>query len=609
VTVTTPGGTSDPVEFAYVDAPVLTALDPTSGPLSGGTEVTITGTGFTADSVVEIGGVVVEAELIGDDLVFTTPAGTTAGPVDVTVTDVGGESEALEFTYIAAPSVTGIAPDFGPVEGGTEVTVTGEGFIPGTTVSVDGGDPITPISISEDGTTLVFITPPSEAGTVDVVVTTPIGSSDPVEFTYLDLGGVSVIVGLSPDFGPTTGGTEVTIEGFGFTEDSIVTIEGADDVTPDSVNEDGTELVFTTPPREVGPAEVAVVNDEGTSAPQIFTYIEDGDEPGTPTITGLDPVAGPDSGGTAVTVFGFDFTSDATVSVDGGEPIDPITIAEDGSSLVFVTPPHAAGPVDVVVTTVAGTSEPQTFTYLAEAATAATIDGLVPSRGPAAGGTEVTITGSGFEDFSVVRIEGIDLPVVPDEVSADGTRLVFTTPAHVPGTVDVRVDNAGALSGVRAFEYYAAAAVITDPAEGDTITDDTPTISGDGEPGATVEIVVDGEVVCTTTVNEDGRFSCTLENPLGVGDHTIVAVQSGPDWTSDPSEAIGITIAGEGDLGVDGPGGSVDGDGDGTGSDGSNGRPTGLPSTGSDPAGAIGIALMLLLGGAAMVAMRRRRRA
>lgn len=52
VTVTTPGGTSNPIPFFYVGAPFKSSLGPTSGPLAGGNTVTINGVGLaTANSV------------------------------------------------------------------------------------------------------------------------------------------------------------------------------------------------------------------------------------------------------------------------------------------------------------------------------------------------------------------------------------------------------------------------------------------------------------------------------------------------------------------------------------------------------------------------------
>ncbi|MEJ8282370.1 choice-of-anchor G family protein, partial [Curtobacterium citreum] len=49
-----------------------------------------------------------------------------------------------------------------------------------------------------------------------------------------------------------------------------------------------------------------------------------------PTITALDPDNGPVAGGTVVTVTGTGFTDDATVSVDGSDPIEADSVSDDG---------------------------------------------------------------------------------------------------------------------------------------------------------------------------------------------------------------------------------------------------------------------------------------
>jgi hypothetical protein len=56
-----------------------------------------------------------------------------AGLVDITVTTAGGTSLPVvkdHFKY-ANPTISGVSPAGGPLGGGTNVTVTGTGFVPG----------------------------------------------------------------------------------------------------------------------------------------------------------------------------------------------------------------------------------------------------------------------------------------------------------------------------------------------------------------------------------------------------------------------------------------------------------------------------------------------
>ena len=55
VTVTTPGGTSNPVDYVYLNAPVLVSLVPALGPTDTGTVVTLTGNDLATATAVQFG--------------------------------------------------------------------------------------------------------------------------------------------------------------------------------------------------------------------------------------------------------------------------------------------------------------------------------------------------------------------------------------------------------------------------------------------------------------------------------------------------------------------------------------------------------------------------
>ncbi len=124
-TVTLAGG------IVVVAAPAVTAITPGSGPLAGGTAVTITGTDFTGVTAVTIGGVAVTGMTVvnATTITATTPAGT-QGARDVVVTAVGGTGTGIGlFTYVAAPTVTTNAA----------TGVTSSGATLNGTVSSNGG--------------------------------------------------------------------------------------------------------------------------------------------------------------------------------------------------------------------------------------------------------------------------------------------------------------------------------------------------------------------------------------------------------------------------------------------------------------------------------------
>jgi uncharacterized protein affecting Mg2+/Co2+ transport len=153
VTVTTPGGTSalTPAdEYTYESLPVISAVTPSGGLVSGGQTVTVTGSGFTADMTATIRGTAVTPSGVSaTSFTFTTPA-EAAGVAQVQVTTVIGTSAltpADAYTYESLPVISAVTPSAGPVTGGQVVTVAGSGFVAGMTATI-GGTAVTPSSIT-----------------------------------------------------------------------------------------------------------------------------------------------------------------------------------------------------------------------------------------------------------------------------------------------------------------------------------------------------------------------------------------------------------------------------------------------------------------------------
>jgi len=180
------------VSPTYVPVPRLTAVSVAVGPASGGTAVTLTGTGFSAATAVQFGGVDAASFSIASDtsISVTTPV-TTAGTVDVTVVSPGGTSaisSSSQFTFVGTPVVTGITPDHGPVTGGTDVEITGSGFTGATSVSF--GDATAPFIVNSD-TSISATTPGVDAAEPrDVVVAGIGGTSAPNPAAVFTFGAV-----------------------------------------------------------------------------------------------------------------------------------------------------------------------------------------------------------------------------------------------------------------------------------------------------------------------------------------------------------------------------------------------------------------------------------
>jgi hypothetical protein len=108
------------------------------------------------------------------------------------------------------------------------------------------------------------------------------------------------------------------------------------------------------------------------------------------------------------------------------------------TTLQIVSPPHAAGLVNVWVTNHLGTSvsaAPSWFNYKVITGPAPTITAMSVHTGPADGGTAVTVTGTGFTGATLVRFgaTSASFTVVND------TTITTTSPAHATGLVNVFV--------------------------------------------------------------------------------------------------------------------------------------------------------------------------
>jgi hypothetical protein len=188
VSVTTPNGTSVSApanQFTYsTPMPVVTSVNPTNGPSTGGTTVTIAGTSLLGASAVHFGAVPATSYVVNNANQITAVAPPGVGTVNVRVTTLGGQSAIAagnQFTYSAAvgPSISNLNPNTGPA--GTSVVITGTNFTGATAVSF-GGVPAT--SFTVNSATQITAVAPAGSGTANVTVTTGDGTSNPVAFTY-----------------------------------------------------------------------------------------------------------------------------------------------------------------------------------------------------------------------------------------------------------------------------------------------------------------------------------------------------------------------------------------------------------------------------------------
>ncbi len=545
VVATTSGGATSPLSYTYLTAPGAASLAPTSGPVTGNTQVTITGSDFVSGATsVTIGANTVPASGVtvanaGTTATFSTPGVSAPGLVSVVATTAGGSTTTpLGFTYFSVPTTTSLSPGSGPVLGGTSVTVVGTGFVPGATSVTIGGAtvPTTGVTVNGAGTTATFTTPGHAVGTVnDVAVTTAGGISTPgLNFSYLPIPTAATI---SPPVGPVTGNTQVTITGTGFVPGATTVTIGANVVpaTGVTITNGGATATFLTPAHPISGVvtDVVVTTGGGSSAPPLsFNYV------GVPTAASLMPTSGPVAGGNTLVITGTGFVPGGTTVLIGGNtvPSTQVAVGNGGTTASFPAPAHAAGLVsDIAVTTVAGTSSPAlAYTYLA---VPTTVGPLSPVRGPASGGTVVTVSGTGsVPGATTVTIGGIVVGPGGVTVNSAGTSATFTTPAHGPGGVGVTVTTGGGTSApALPFTYDRLAAASLSPDHGPAGGNTSVTITGTGfVPGLTSVtiggVAIPAGLLAVNTIGTTATFTTPAHAPAGV----LVTVTTPLGGTSNP---------------------------------------------------------------------------
>ncbi len=172
------------------------------------------------------------------------------------------------------------------------------------------------------------------------------------------------------------------------------------------------------------------------------------------TVASIVPSAGPTTGGTVVTITGTRFPTsvDSVLLGTTARLLNLVRVSE--TQLTGVTSACvSAGPVDVVVHagTAGSATCPACFSYNAPL----TVIGVAPSGGPLAGGTVISISGTGFP----ATIDSVLFGTRPltNVVRVSATVVTGTTPeGSVAGKADVTVYSGPAGSGncTACFTYY-----------------------------------------------------------------------------------------------------------------------------------------------------------
>ncbi len=306
---------------ASASAPTVSNVAPATGPVSGGTELHIGGTGFSGATEVRFGSTPATFDVKSAVRIDAIAPPGEEGTVDVTVTTPEGTSEIRRgdhYSYVPpGPAVVEVRPDEGKAAGGGAATIFGAHFE--AVLGVSFGAAVASYEVLSPEQIDVTV-PQGEAPTLDVRVTTmeglsPIWPGDEYHYTV----NTPEVSDVSPKLGRAAGGNTVTITGeefYGVTGVDFGTVEA-----PSFIVDSPTSITALAPPHAVEKIKITVLTNFGPSAPEYCRKNKGRRTKCTPagyykfkepTVTGLTPESGPTGGGTPITVTGTGFQVGAT---------------------------------------------------------------------------------------------------------------------------------------------------------------------------------------------------------------------------------------------------------------------------------------------------------
>ena len=538
VAVTNPNGTGTCTGcYRYLTPLAITSVVPGSGPVQGGTAVTVHGKGFTSDLLLTFGGRELIGLQIADAQTATglTPPG--AGAEDLLAVNHDGQGELRHgFVYTDALRVDSVSPGVTGTMGGAKLDVAGAGFSPLSTVKIDG---VAAPSVWVDDQHLALYAPAHAAGSVNVAVDSAVLAKG---LAYADAGGAPEAYAVQPSHGPLAGGACplacVHVYGTGLTGlpvsigGSAAMVHAVSDVQLDA------DL-----PKGAAPGAVDVQVGATTLA-SAFTW-----DP-LLAVSSITPLQAPASGAPAVQISiagaGFDLPG-LQVSIGA---LPALSVTATATSITAIAPAGSPGSADVRV--VAGGLEARlagafTFTtplFLAQ---------VSPPLGAQAGATRVTLYGRGF---GTGLAAGIGAGAATFVQVLSPTQATGLTPAGAPGAKDVAVSLAGASSTLASgFTYFDPTNARGGGSGGAllgvlnvTVLDQSAYKIG-GVPGATVQVVLhDGALLAGLT---DPNGQITFSDDRLILPAQVTALKDQYDATTiDGVQTSNLTIALQGPAGT-----------------------------------------------------------
>jgi hypothetical protein len=445
--------------------PTVTSISPASV-MAGSASLTLTvsGTGFTSSTSVEVGGVADQTAYVSaTQLTATVPAAQLSTGAQLSVIVVNGLSSSGSGTPVnlqvtnPAPAITTVAPAVEPAGAAAPViTVTGTGFVPATVIQVNGSNrsttftsatqvsvALTAADVAASGSLSLTAVNPAPGGGTSTAATVAVNNPAP------GVGKLSQATVLTGAMLPVT----ITVTGANYVPNSTVLVNGT---ARSTTFVSSTQLSFQLTTADLATVQqlaVSVMNPapgggtasagtlwvlQSTSAPVITsvspTQFIAGSSQSTITVygTNLFQIVGANSyfltatvqwNGTPLTTLGF-YPLGSTPYIEAAVPASLLTAV--GTANITVSSTTSTPPASNSLPVTIVNPPPPTLTS------------IYPSGGPINTATSITLEGTGFTSTSTVALNGITIP----STYVDAEELTATIPASsvtAPGNANLTV--------------------------------------------------------------------------------------------------------------------------------------------------------------------------
>ncbi len=340
-----------------------------------------------------------------------------------------GEATTVQVTIVARRTDTNeLMP-----RGSTAVVSTTSGTLTNN-AATESGNTVT-VTFGLNGTALATLVGPLETAIVRAQIEQSLGQAT-LRVSILEETPFTLLQAV-PNFGPPSGGTEVRIEGTGFSRPAEVSFGG---IPVPVLSLSGSLIRVRSPQIELATGQNRAVNitvsvnigEEGAASGTLgsaFTYTRNS-TPVLPKIISVTPTTGPNEGHTRVTIFGEAFGSEVQVFFGAASLVEAPVFDVTPTRIIAETPPATgqnSGSQDSVVDVRVRDLRSGFEAVLASAFQYGDLSGdleitaIQPVEGIYLGDTLVTIFGTGgFEAPMTVAFGG----AVQQVVSVSGTEIV-----------------------------------------------------------------------------------------------------------------------------------------------------------------------------------------